>query len=54
MKRGHVRGTKHERTGASDWYKTIEAEPPEADRSGMAGEAGNRQVNVDRSGVVTT
>jgi len=26
MKRGHVRGTKHERTGASDWYKTIEAE----------------------------
>jgi len=26
MKRGHVRGTKTERTGASDWYKAIEAE----------------------------
>ena len=26
MKHGHVRGTKKERTGASDWYKAIEAE----------------------------
>ena len=26
MKRGHVTGTKTERTGASNWYKTIEAE----------------------------
>lgn len=26
MKRGHVTGTKRERQGASDWYKTIEAE----------------------------
>ena len=26
MKRGHVTGTKRERTGASDWYKAIEAE----------------------------
>ena len=26
MQRGHVRGTKKERTGASDWYKAIEAE----------------------------
>lgn len=25
MKRGHVTGTKRERTGASDWYKAIEA-----------------------------
>ena len=24
MKRGHVTGTKRERTGASDWYKQIE------------------------------
>jgi hypothetical protein len=26
MKHGHVRGTKKERKGASDWYKVIEAE----------------------------
>lgn len=26
MKRGHVTGAKRERKGASDWYKTIEAE----------------------------
>ena len=26
MKHGHVRGTKTERTGASDWYKAIEAQ----------------------------
>ena len=26
MKHGHVRGTKTERTGASDWYKVNEAE----------------------------
>ena len=26
MKHGHVRGTKTERTGTSDWYKVIEAE----------------------------
>lgn len=26
MKRGHVVGTKRERTGASDWYKVIETE----------------------------
>ena len=26
MKHGHVTGTKTERTGASDWYKAIEAE----------------------------
>ena len=26
MQRGHVTGTKRERTGASDWYKAIEAE----------------------------
>ena len=26
MKHGHVRGTKKERTGASDWYKAIEEE----------------------------
>jgi hypothetical protein len=26
MKRGHVTGTKRERTGASSWYKAIEAE----------------------------
>ena len=26
MKRGHVTGTKRERKGASDWYKTIEEE----------------------------
>ena len=26
MKRGHVTGTKRERTGASDWYKAIEEE----------------------------
>lgn len=24
MKRGHVTGSKRERTGASDWYKQIE------------------------------
>ncbi len=24
MKHGHVRGTKRERKGASDWYKAIE------------------------------
>jgi hypothetical protein len=26
MKHGHVKGTKKERTGASDWYKQIEEE----------------------------
>ena len=26
MKHGHVTGRKQERTGASDWYKAIEAE----------------------------
>jgi hypothetical protein len=26
MKRGHVTGTKHERQGASDWYKQLEEE----------------------------
>jgi hypothetical protein len=26
MKRGHVTGTKTERTGADAWYKAIEAE----------------------------
>lgn len=26
MKRGHVTGTKRERTGSSDWYKAIEEE----------------------------
>ena len=26
MKRGHVKGTKTERKGASDWYKQIEEE----------------------------
>jgi hypothetical protein len=26
MKFGHCRGTKKEKRGASDWYKTIEAE----------------------------
>jgi len=26
MQHGHVRGTKKERKGASDWYKVIEAE----------------------------
>ena len=26
MKRGHVRGTKQERKGSTDWYKAIEAE----------------------------
>ena len=26
MQRGHVTGTKTERTGASAWYKTIEEE----------------------------
>ena len=24
MKRGHVKGTKQEKPGASDWYKAIE------------------------------
>ena len=24
MKRGHVKGTKRERKGASDWYKELE------------------------------
>ena len=26
MKRGHVTGEKRERTGASEWYRTIEEE----------------------------
>jgi hypothetical protein len=26
MQHGHVTGTKHEPKGASNWYKTIEAE----------------------------
>ena len=26
MKRGHVTGTKTERTGANEWYKAIEEE----------------------------
>jgi hypothetical protein len=26
MRRGHVKGTKRERKGASDWYKQIEEE----------------------------
>ena len=26
MKRGHVKGTKQEKPGASDWYKALEEE----------------------------